>query len=156
METDRSSRDGGDVCIPGGRFLLGAKRDQNSNSIVFDCEKWEHPVLIRPFRMAKHCVTNRQFAAFVDGGGYSQLAHWGHEGRRWLRESQAKHPWSWSRAADKKTAASARAGTESSTGGGGWQLQWFERIIPLPANWPVCHITWYEADAYCRILYGDS
>jgi hypothetical protein len=40
----------GDVEIAGGLFFLGGQRSQR---MVFDCEKWEHPVHLQPFRIAR-------------------------------------------------------------------------------------------------------
>jgi len=57
----------GDVEVPGGSFLLGAARDV---PFVFDNEKWAHRVEVAPFRMARAPVTNSEFAAFVEDGGY--------------------------------------------------------------------------------------
>ena len=59
----------GDVDIPGGTFSLGATPDQ---PFVFDNEKWAHPVEVAPFRMARAPVTNAEFAAFVEDGGYQR------------------------------------------------------------------------------------
>jgi len=56
-----------DVAVPGGTFLLGASPDE---PFVFDNEKWAHPVVIAPFSIASTPVTNADFQAFVDDGGY--------------------------------------------------------------------------------------
>src|SRR5262245_23293540 len=63
----------GDAEVPGGRFLLGATPD---GSFVFDNEKWAQPVDVRPFRIARTAVTNAEFAAFVDDGGYARERWW--------------------------------------------------------------------------------
>jgi len=54
--------------------------------------------VLAPFSISKHCVTNAEFAAFIDAGGYDDEAYWGFEGVRWLRRSGARHPWLWRRA----------------------------------------------------------
>src|SRR5690348_8646146 len=56
-----------DVVVPGGRFCLGASADE---PFVFDNEKWEHSVEVRPFRIAATPVTNAEFQRFVDDDGY--------------------------------------------------------------------------------------
>ena len=39
---------------------------------MFDNEKWAHPVELAPYRIARAPVTQAEFAAFVDDGGYAQ------------------------------------------------------------------------------------
>src|SRR5262249_53924332 len=59
---------GGDVEVPGGRWRLGSTATEG---FIFDNEKWAHEVEIAPFRIAKAPVTNAEFAAFIESGGYS-------------------------------------------------------------------------------------
>jgi iron(II)-dependent oxidoreductase len=130
----------GDAEIPGGTFLLGALRpfDRSTGSgqathepFVFDNEKWAHPVDVRPFAIARAAVTQAEFAAFVDGGGYANRAWWSEAGWRWRAQAQAEHPMHWRRHA-------------------GWMRRDFDRWLPLEPHRPVIHVNWFEADAYCR------
>ena len=59
----------GDVEIPGGRYYLGADPNDSDTKLVLDCEKWEHAVYLKSFKIAACCVTNAEFAACVDDGG---------------------------------------------------------------------------------------
>jgi iron(II)-dependent oxidoreductase len=120
----------GDVSIPGGPFALGASP---SESFVFDNEKWSHPVMLRPFDIARAAVTQEQFAAFVDDDGYRRQELWDDEGWRWRAATSAGHPVYWRRAS-----------------GSGWERRDFDRWVPLEPHRPVLHVCWYEADAYCR------
>src|SRR5262249_50967996 len=86
----------GDVAIPGGAFELGATPDE---LFVFDNEKWAHRVLLRPFAIARVPVTQAEFASFVDDGGYNETRFWSEEGRKWLEETQTRHPLYWQRQA---------------------------------------------------------
>jgi EgtB-related family protein len=50
----------------GGVFRLGSSAQEG---FVFDNEKWSHPLVLQPFRMARGCVTNAQYEEFVRAGG---------------------------------------------------------------------------------------
>src|SRR5207249_4236618 len=119
----------GDVSIPGGTFMLGATADE---PFVFDNEKWAHPVTIKPFAIARAPVTQAEFAAFVDDGGYRRNDFWSPAGWRWREEQAAIHPVYWQR--------------EPS----GWLRRDFDRWLPLEPHRPVLHVNWHEAQAYCR------
>jgi iron(II)-dependent oxidoreductase len=60
----------GDEAYPGGVFRLGAR---SGEVFAFDNEKWSHPVVLEPFRMARRPVTYREFLAFVEAGGDAPL-----------------------------------------------------------------------------------
>jgi len=75
-----------DVTVPGGAFMLGADPDE---PFVFDNEKWAHPVEVAPFRIAAMPVTNAEFQAFVDDGGYRRREWWGRRGWDWRRREGA-------------------------------------------------------------------
>ncbi len=116
--------------VPGGEFLLGASENA---PFLFDNEKWAHPVTIEPFEIAKAAVTNQEFQAFADDGGYDREAFWDADGWKWRQQADAEHPVYWQTDGPDK-----------------WLLKRFERTLPLPPDEPVIHVNWYEADAYCR------
>jgi ergothioneine biosynthesis protein EgtB len=119
----------GDVEIPGGTFQLGATADE---PFVFDNEKWAHPVEVRPFAIARAPVTQSDFAAFVEAGGYRRREFWTHEGWAWRETTNADHPVYWRHQA------------------GVWYRRDFDAWVPLEPHRPVLHVNWYEATAYCQ------
>lgn len=120
----------GDAGVGGGVLRLGS--EPGERNFVFDNEKWAHPVEIAPFRIARAPVTNAEFAAFVEAGGYRDGSLWDAAGSAWLNESGAEHPAYWQRGAD------------------GWTVRAFDRTEPLAPHRPVLHVTWHEANAWCR------
>ena len=125
----RGSAADGDAAIRGGRYRLGAIDD---GGFVFDNEKWAHPVEVDDFSIAKRCVSNAEFAAFVDDRGYERRDLWCDEGWQWRDSAGAAHPVYWRR--------------ETS----GWHTRVYDEWLPLDPAAALMHVNWYEAQAYCR------
>lgn len=119
----------GDVTIVGGEFLLGAQTD---GGFVFDNEKWAHCIQLAPFSIARAAVTNSEFAAFVDAGGYQRREWWSEAGWGWRNSTGADAPVYWVKQGDD------------------WLQRVYNRLEPLPLHAAVIHVNWYEADAWCR------
>src|SRR5260221_598585 len=100
----------GDIAVAGGEFLLGASP---GDGFVFDNEKWAHPVRIEPFAIARAQVSNAEFAAFVEDGGYRRRELWCEAGWRWRESAAAQAPVYWARS------------------GGSWGQRGFERSEAL-------------------------
>src|SRR5258708_68989 len=81
-----------DVEIPGGQFLLGSIPGK---AFAFDNEMAAHEVQVQPFEISRTAVSNAQYAAFVDDGGYEWRELWNDAGWRWRESTGAKHPVYW-------------------------------------------------------------
>jgi len=119
-----------DIEMAGGPFLLGAERD---GEFVFDNEKWAHRVVLAPFRIAKFAVSNQEYAEFVEAAGYRTEKYWCREGWQWRCRQGLECPVFWNRDSDHT-----------------WYARQFDQWHPLALSHPVIHVSWYEAEAYCR------
>ena len=93
----------GDVEVPGGRWRLGST---SADGFVFDNEKWAHDIDIAPFRISKAPVTNAEFAAFVESGGYRNREFWSAAGWAWREQRRLPN----GRSTGARTRAAAGAG----------------------------------------------
>jgi iron(II)-dependent oxidoreductase len=121
--------DRGDIEIPSRRLVLGAAA---GSGFVFDNEKWGHEVELPGFAIARHTVTNAEFRAFVEDGGYRRRELWSDAGRLML---------------DELALAAPRYGRRD---GDTWHVRRFDRQTALDSSEPVMHVSCHEAEAWCR------
>ena len=116
--------------IKGGLVEIVARGDD----FVFDNEKPRHRVFVPPFKLASRCVSNGEFLAFMEDGGYERHELWLSDGWAYLNglSERWSSPLYWRREKDS----------------------WLEYTLngerELEFDAPVCHISGYEADAYAR------
>lgn len=120
----------GDVLVPGGRYRIGLSADA---PFGFDNERPGHEAVLAPFAVSRTPVTNGEFLDFVESGGYADPAAWSLPGRCWLERTGAAHPRYWRRDGD-----------------GAWRVRRFDAWHDLDPAAPVLHVSWWEADAFCR------
>jgi len=99
---------------------------------AFDNEYPRHDELLRPFRIASSLVTNAEYLAFIADGGYRRPELWLSDGWTAVRERGWEAPLYW---AEHE---------------GGWWSYTLTGFRPLDPAEPVCHVSYYEADAYAR------
>jgi len=124
VSTERS-----EVRIPGGEFVMGT----NTEPWAYDNERPAWRVAIEPFCIDRAPVTNARYAEFIADGGYDDQRLWTRTGWAWRTEAALAHPQGW-----------------ASAGGGTWTRTRFGHTDDLPAQAPVEHVCWYEADAFAR------
>jgi ergothioneine biosynthesis protein EgtB len=119
----------GRVPIPSGTATLGTRLDEHA--FAWDNELPAHCVSVPGFEIDIDNVTNADYMAFVEAGGYRDERWWRPEDWAWIVEDRVSHPSFWQR----------------EEGQWFWHAM-FERV-PLPLMWPV-YVTWAEAHAYAR------
>ena len=122
------------IVIPEGWTTLGAHRARVT--FGWDNEFDAHRVRVPAFSLDAHNVTNADFLAFLEDGGYERQDLWAPADWAWRESQQVTHPLFW----------------ESIDGAWHWRTQ-FDRV-PLPAAWPV-YVSQAEASAYARWAGGQ-
>lgn len=140
----------GDAEIPAGTWQIGMPGKSASyarDDFAFDGEKPRHEVTLDAFRISRTLVSNGEFLAFVEDGGYRRPELWSFGGRKWLQTEtdvalvyderepvlrEPRHPLYWR----------LREGQ--------WQQKLFDHWRPLDRNAPVLQLCYWEAEAWCN------
>ncbi|MDV6341538.1 5-histidylcysteine sulfoxide synthase [Nitrosomonas sp. Is35] len=107
------------------------KTRTNHQHYGWDNEYGMHSADIAAFQASKYLVSNQEFLAFVEAGGYRTGSYWPEEGRAWQKFTQAEYPTFWI----KK--------------GNDWCLRLMTEEVPMPWDWPV-EVNYHEAKAFCN------
>src|SRR4051794_31655005 len=99
---------------------------------AFDNESPRHRVFLEPFALASRLVTCGEYLAFMADGGYRRPDLWLSDGWAAKRLHNWESPLYWEKDADA------------------WQVFTLGGMRPLDESEPVCHVSFYEADAYAR------
>ncbi len=102
------------------------------NAFAFDNEAPRHDVFLNGFRLADRLITNAEYLDFINDGGYEDPVLWLSDGWSLIAEQGWKHPLYWQPNDD------------------GWQQFTLGGLRPLNPAEPVCHVSYYEAEAYSR------
>ncbi|MEW6212540.1 MAG: ergothioneine biosynthesis protein EgtB [Acidobacteriota bacterium] len=99
---------------------------------AFDNEQPRHRVFVHPFEMASRLATNGEYISFIEDGGYRRPELWLSDGWYAVKDFGWSAPLYWEREGDR----------------------WFAHTLSgrreLNTNEPVCHVSYYEADAFAR------
>jgi ergothioneine biosynthesis protein EgtB len=113
---------------PGGVVRVGCE----PASFHFDNEGPVHDTLLHPFQIAQRLITNSEYLAFINDGGYDRPELWLSEGWRTVQTRTWRSPQYWHHDAD------------------GWSMFTLHGRQRLRDSEPVVHVSYYEADAYAR------
>jgi iron(II)-dependent oxidoreductase len=125
LPAGRSGIAGTSVLVPAGEFVLGV--DAVAEPFSLDNERGAHVVDLPAFRIGRVPVTNGEWQQFIDDGGYDEPRWWSPRGWSHRQEAQLRAPQFWN--AD---------GTRTR----------FGHVEEIPADEPVQHVTFFEAEAY--------
>ena len=119
------------VDFAGGVTEIGYK----GKEFCFDNETPRHKVYLEPFRLASRPVTCAEYLQFMEDGGYSRSELWLSEGWSTVQAERWQAPLYWRR-----------------NEGGLWEVFTMHGLVELDdlLATPVCHISYFEADAYAR------
>jgi iron(II)-dependent oxidoreductase len=119
---------GGMVRVDGCQVPVGT----NDRSAAYDNERPQHLATVRPYRIDRVPVSNADYMEFIEAGGYSRREFWSQAGWRWLLDSGVSAPKYWFRQ------------------NGEWWTRVMDATQLVAGNKPVCHVCYYEAEAYAR------
>jgi ergothioneine biosynthesis protein EgtB len=113
--------------IPEGVYEIGFTGD----GFCFDNELGRHKVYLQKFEINASLVSNAEYLEFIKDGGYSNFKFWHLEGWEWRKKEDINAPLYWYKIDDQ------------------WQYYTLAGLIPLNIDEPLCHISYYEAHAFC-------
>jgi ergothioneine biosynthesis protein EgtB len=116
------------VAFEGGLVAVG----HDGDGFAFDCEGPRHQVFLRPYRLAAGPVVNADWQAFIDDGGYATPTLWLSDGWDIVCREGWSSPLYWERRDDA------------------WWSMTLRGPQPLDPAQPVCHVSYFEADAFAR------
>ncbi|WP_373542005.1 ergothioneine biosynthesis protein EgtB [Chamaesiphon sp.] len=114
------------LAYPGGLYSIGAE----SHEFAFDNESPRHQTYLQDYKLGSRLVTNSEYLEFIHAGGYQESKYWLAEGWMTVQSQQWRSPLYWEKI------------------DGEWWVMTLSGLKKLESNEPVCHVSFYEADAY--------
>ena len=119
-----------DVELAEGIYTVGYQG--MDDSFYFDNEVGSHKVYLNKTTLSGNLVTNEEYLAFIEAGGYQNFRHWLSDGWAWVKANDIQAPLYWYRI------------------DGEWWYYTVDGLRLIDLDAPVCHVSHYEADAYAR------
>ncbi len=116
--------------VPGARRLVSV--GDATDHFVFDNERPRHQVYLQPFQLHTRLITNAQYLQFIKDGGYQRPELWLSLGWQAVQRESWKAPLYWFEV------------------DGTWRYFTLSGAMPIDLSQPVCHVSFFEADAYAR------
>lgn len=116
------------VPCTGGLSWIG----HEGKGFAFDNEGPRHQQFIQPFQLASRLVTNGEYQAFMADGGYNNPLLWLSEGWAMVQQEAWQAPLYWEER------------------DGAWWLMTLSGLREVDPAEPVCHVSYFEAEAYAR------
>ncbi len=117
------------VAVSEGVYTIGV---QDTDQFHFDNEEGAHKVYLNAFSAEPSLITNGDYLDFINDGGYQNFRYWLADGWAWVNTTHANAPLYWHRVE------------------GDWWCYTFEGLQPVDPAEPVCHVNYYEAEAFAR------
>ena len=112
----------------GGLCFIGS----DGQGFSFDNEGPRHQVYLTPFRLASRLVTNGEYLEFMNSDAYRKPELWLSEGWDCIHANHWNAPLYWEQR------------------NGEWWHYTMEGMQPIERDAPVCHVSYFEADAFAR------
>ena len=116
----------------GGLISLGHDDGSSEFNFAYDNEGPEHKAYVSNFSLSSRLVTNGEMLSFIEDGGYS-------DSRLWLSDA-------WKHVSDNKWGSPLYWENKDNE----WWHMTLGGLRVVDKNAPVCHVSFYEADAYAR------
>ena len=123
---DNTNTESGYVKIDEGVYEIG----YNEDGFCYDNELGRHKVYLHDFEVSKALVTNEEFIAFIEDGGYSNFNLWLDAGWTWVQENNVNAPMYWHKINNE------------------WHYYTLSGLQKVDPKAIVCHISFYEAYAF--------
>lgn len=148
LEDSGSQKQGsGDAEIPAGCYWIGMPSQSDhfaGDDFAFDNEKPGFEIDLESFKISKTLVSNQEFLAFIEDGGYENEALWSWGGKKWLN---TQHDFAIPPATQKRLPGHPIYWRHQSDE---WMERCFNQWKPLIPDYPVTHVSFYEAEAFCN------
>lgn len=114
------------IRIVEGVYEIGFK----GSGFCFDNELGRHKVYLQPYQIADQLVTNEEYLAFIQDGGYEKFQYWHSEGWNWVKETKARAPLYWHQIDGK------------------WMVYQLNGLVEMDPSATLCHVNYFETAAF--------